>query len=267
MTDFYDQTQRLYITKDSGIGRLVLNRPDKYNALTMAMWQAIPAYLAALDSDPDVRVVIVTSSTPKAFCTGADIAEMGEIALDEKLREENRIALRDAQRVLARLHKPTIAQISGACFGGGCGIALHCDLRFASTDSKFGITPAKLGLVYPLNDTKTLVDLIGPSHAKRILFTASTILPDEALKIGMIDGLYAPDELEAATLEFAAKMAAVSQYSLRGMKKFIRRIMDGQVDDDADTAIIFTDAHDSIDYSEGIAAFMAKRKPDFKWNG
>lgn len=267
MTDFYDQTEKLYITKDSGIGRLVLNRPDKYNALTMAMWQAIPEYLRALDTDPDVRAVIVTSSTPKAFCTGADIAEMGEIALDEKLREENRIAIRDAQRILARLHKPTIAQISGACFGGGCGIALHCDLRFASTDSKFGITPAKLGLVYPLNDTKTLVDLIGPSHAKRILFTASTILPDEALQIGMIDGLYAPDALEDATLAFAAQMAAVSQYSLRGMKKFIRRIMDGQVDDDADTATIFTDAHDSIDYKEGIAAFTGKRKPDFKWNG
>lgn len=267
MTDFYDQTKGLYITKDSGIGRLVLNRPDKYNALTMAMWQAIPEYLTALDADPEVRAVIVTSSTPKAFCTGADIAEMGEIAQDERRREENRRAIRDAQRILARLNKPTIAQISGACFGGGCGIALHCDLRFASTDSKFGITPAKLGLVYPLNDTKTLVDLIGPSHAKRILFTARTILPEEALQIGMIDGLYAPEELEGATLEFAAQMAAVSQYSLRGMKKFIRRIMDGQVDDDGCTATIFTDAHDSDDHHEGLKAFKEKRKPNFTWNG
>ncbi len=267
MTDFYDQSQRLYIEKDNGVGRLVLNRPEKYNALTMSMWQAIPEYLAALDTDRDVRVVIVTSSTPKAFCTGADIPEMKELAKDEKLREENRKAIRDAQRILARLDKPTIAQISGACFGGGCGIALHCDIRLASTDSKFGITPAKLGLVYPLNDTKTLVDLVGPSHAKTILFTARTLLPDEALRIGMIDGVYEPDKLEAATLDFASQMTAVSQYSVRGMKKFIRRIMDGQVDDDAGTAKIFTDAHDCDDHTEGLNAFMEKRKARFRWNG
>lgn len=265
MTDFFDQTKRLYITKEGGIGRLVLNRPEKYNAMTMAMWQAMPDYLAALDNDPEVRVVIVTSSNDKAFCAGADIKELGELAQDEAMREENRKALVHAQQCLSRLNKPTIAQIRGACFGAGCGISLHCDLRFASTDSKFGITPAKLGIVYPLSDTKTLVDLVGPSHAKSILYTARTVLPDEALRIGLIDGLHAPDALAAATVELAGQMAEVSQYSIRGMKKFIRRIMDGQVADDDETAQIFTDAHDGVDHKEGVEAFMAKRKPDFKW--
>ncbi len=267
MTDFFDKSQKLYIEKKDGIGRLVLNRAEKHNAITEKMWLDFPAYLNALDEDKDVRVILITSAAPKAFSAGADIVEFGEIATNPERRERNRMGIRDAQRTLARLKKPTIAMISGVCIGGGCGVSLHCDFRFAAEGSKFGVTPAKLGLVYSLNDTKHLVDLVGPSKAKSILFTGRMVSADEALTIGLIDELFTVEKLEEETLAFAAQMVAVSQYSIQGSKRVIRRILDGQSDDDTQTSRWFTDAHDEIDNAEGVKAFMEKRKPNFKWNG
>lgn len=264
--DFYDQSAPVYLEKKDGIGRLVLNRPDKRNAVNLDMWARLPVYLKALDADKDVRVVLVTSSRAGVFCAGADISEFEEIATNAEKRELQRVSIRDGQRTLARLGKPTIAMINGPCVGAGCGISLHCDFRFAAAGSRFGITPAKLGIVYPLNDTKHLVDLVGPSNAKRILFTAGLIDGEKALSMGLIDELFSADALEQETLAFAAQMVGVSQYSLRGMKKTIRRIVDGQVDDDAVTSKWFTDAHTGEDYRAGVKAFMAKEKPKFTWN-
>jgi len=267
MYDPCDKSNPVYIEVADQIGYLVLNRPDKRNALTVAMWQALPRLLALLDDNPQVRVITVCSSQPEAFCAGADIDTFRRVAGDPAAREENRLAIRDGQRALARTEKPTIARISGACIGAGCGIAIHCDLRFASSDSRFGITPAKLGLVYPLNDTKQLMDLVGPSEAKKLLFTARLIDAEEALRVGLVDDIFPPDRLDAETAAFASDMASRSQYALRGMKKSIRRIMDGQTDDDAETARWFQDAHSHDDYHEGVAAFFEKRAPNFSWNG
>ncbi len=265
--DFSDKNGVIYTDYKDGIGYLVLNRPDKRNAMLQTMWEAIPKAVANLDANPDVRVIIVTGSSDKAFCAGADLAELEEIATSAERRESNRLAIRNAQRSLARAEKPTIAQIWGACVGGGCGLAIHCDMRFAAQGSKFGITPAKLGLVYPLNDTKQLVDLVGPSKAKSILFSAGKMDADEALSIGLIDRVFQSYDLEGETFAFAQQIAKQSQYSVRMMKKFIQRVLDGQLDDDAETAAIFGDAHEGLDATEGVRAFLEKRAPVFKWTG
>ncbi len=267
MTDLNDPNSPVFLEKDGPIGRLVLNRPEKRNAMSEAMWASIPDAVTQLDADPDVRVIIVCSSSEKAFSAGADIAELEQIAASPVRQESNRQAIRDAQRMLARAKKPTIAQVAGACMGGGCGIAIHCDMRFAANTARFGITPAKLGIIYPLNDTKQLMDLVGPAKAKSMLFTGRVVDAEEALRIGLVDELFAAEELGERTLSFAHQIAQVSQYSVRGIKQTIRLILDGQHDDDEVTAKMFTDAHTGIDAVEGVRAFLEKRSPAFPWNG
>lgn len=266
MNEYSDKTKSIYVEVEGSIGSLVLNRARKRNAMSEAMWSALPKALEVLDHDTRVRVIIVRSSSPEAFSAGADIAELEVIAKDPARQESNRIAIREAQRALARTKKPTIAQISGSCMGGGCGLAIHCDMRFAAHGARFGITPAKLGLIYPLNDTKQLMDLIGPAKAKSMLFTGRVLDAEEALSIGLIDELYGAGELEQKTLSFAQQIASVSQYSVRSIKTIIRRILDGQVDDDAATAEMFRAAHEGVDAAEGVRAFLEKRAASFNWN-
>jgi len=265
--DFSDNSKPVFVKREGAIGYLLLNRPAKKNAMSEAMWTAIPEALQILDRDRDVRVIILASSTEGAFSAGADIAELEAIATSSARQESNRKAIREAQRALARTEKPTIAQIGGVCMGGGCGLALHCDMRFASADARFGITPAKLGIVYPLNDTKQLMDLVGPAHAKSMLFTARVMGADEALSIGLIDEVHAAGDLAEKTAAFAGQISAVSQFSVRNMKKIIRQILDGQIDDNEATADIFKAAQEGVDAKEGIRAFLEKRSANFTWNG
>ncbi|MBV1900852.1 MAG: enoyl-CoA hydratase/isomerase family protein [Kordiimonadaceae bacterium] len=256
----------IYTEREGTIGRVILNRAEKRNAMSEAMWAAIPAAVAELDADPQVRVIILTSNGQGAFSAGADIAELQVIATDPERRESNRKAIRDAQRCLARAKKPTIAVIWGACIGGGCGLALHCDFRFAATKAKFAITPAKLGIVYPLNDTKQLIDLVGPSKAKSLLFTGRMVAADEALAMGLVDHVCSEADLTTDVQAFAAQLASASQYSIQHMKHFVQRVLDGQIDDDETTAQIFKDAQEGEDAAEGVTAFLEKRSADFRWS-
>ncbi|WP_417450554.1 enoyl-CoA hydratase/isomerase family protein [Kordiimonas sp.] len=266
MTDFEDTSRAIYIEAGGPVGSVVLNRPAKRNAMSEAMWRDLPQAVQALDNDGAVRVIVVRSSSDAAFCAGADIAELEAIARDKKRQESNRVAIREAQRSLARAKKPTIARITGACMGGGCGIALHCDMRIAAHGARFGITPAKLGLVYPLNDTKQLMDLVGPSKAKSMLFTGRVLDVEEALAIGLIDELCAPEELDIKVSALSHQIAAVSQYSVRGIKILVQNVLDGQCDDDDATAEMFRAAHEGQDAVEGVRAFLEKRPADFRWN-
>lgn len=265
--NYEDKSSVVQIERQGVIGKIILNRPEKRNAMSEVMWAAIPDAVQTLDMDPEIRVIILTSSTHEAFSAGADIGELEVIANDPDRRESNQQAIAGAQRSLARAKKPTIAQIWGACVGGGCGLAIHCDFRYAATTSKFAITPAKLGIVYPLSDTKQLVDLIGPSKAKSILFTGRMFNAEEAFSMGLVDGIYAASALEDYVLSFAQELSSASQYSIQHMKQFIQRVLEGQAQEDADTAAIFRDAQLEEDAAEGLRAFLEKRPPNFKWTG
>ncbi|MCU0948016.1 MAG: enoyl-CoA hydratase-related protein [Porphyrobacter sp.] len=243
---------------DGAVASLLIDRADKRNAFNMAMWQAAPGLLAEAASNPAVRLLVVRSAHGgSAFCAGADIAELLANKDDASWRAANQAAINRLQHDLARLPLPTLAFIEGDCIGGGCGIALACDLRIATSAARFGITPAKLGLVYPLHDVKLLVDLVGPGQAKRILYTGNLLSAEEALRIGLVEQLAdTPDAM-------IADLLAASPHSIRESKGFIRRVLDGQVADDADTLAAFAAAFEGADFCEGTAAFVEKRKPVF----
>jgi enoyl-CoA hydratase/carnithine racemase len=234
---------------------LLLDRAEKRNAMTTAMFAAVPELLTEAG---DARVLILTSATGELFCAGADIGELSANADSLAWRQENQRAINAAQYALARAPFATIAFIDGDCVGGGCGLAMACDLRVASARARFGITPAKLGLVYPLHDTKLLVDLVGPGAAKRILFTSALIDAEEALRIGLID------VIADSPYPLAAQIADKSPHSIREAKTMVRRILDGQAEDDAETLGIFADAFTGDDFAEGVAAFLAKRPAVFR---
>lgn len=250
----------LRLTIADGIARLWIDRPAKRNAMDQAMWEAFPTLVESAMADSGVRVLIV-GSAQGPFCAGADIGEFATASGDAAWRARNQAAIRATQITLARAPKPTVAMIDGDAIGGGCGIAMACDVRIASSRARFGITPAKLGLVYPLHDTRLLVDLVGPAQAKRLLFSAMLIDATEALRIGLVQEL--ADDIEGAAAAFAASISAASPASQRASKAIVRRIVEGAHDDDATSAAGFDEAFTGADFEEGVAAFLGKRKPVF----
>jgi len=257
-------TAPLLLTRSGPIGTLTLNRPDKRNALTKAMWQALPTVLAEAEADRELLVLIVRGQGDH-FAAGADIAEFPETYATLESSREYSDAVQAAGRALAAFPKPTIAAVRGACVGGGCGLALACDLRFASAEARLGITPGKLGLAYSLGDTKRLVDAVGPSRAKDILFSGRLVEANEALAIGLVDRVFAIDAFEAELQAYAEGLTRVSQYSARTMKATINAIVGGQ---DAETPAsyeAYLECFQSDDFKEGYAAFLAKRSPTFRF--
>lgn len=248
----------LRLEKHGATAHLLIDRAAKRNAFDMAMWQAMPRLLGEVACDPALRLLVLRAAQPGAFCAGADIGELLANKDDAGWRTANQSAINAAQFALTRFALPTIAFVEGDCVGGGCGLALACDLRVATTAARFGITPAKLGLVYPLHDVKLLTDLVGPGQARRMLYTGSLIDAAEALRIGLVEAV--GDNIAP----FAEPILAASPHSAREIKLFVRRVLDGQADDDADTLEIFAKAFTLPDFLEGTSAFVEKRKPEFR---
>lgn len=255
----------ILLARDGAIARLILNRPGRHNAISLEMWQALPRLAAEIDGDPAIKAVIVTGAGGKAFSSGADIGEFATVyATPESSRAYND-AVRAGFHAVERIAKPTVAMVNGICVGGGCGLALNCDLRFAAEGARFGITPAKLGLVYSFADTKRLVDTVGPARAKDILFSGRLVEAEEALRIGLIDRLLPPDRLEAETVDYVTGLSRLSQYTIRATKRIVQEMVDGA---DAETPVsrrLFDDSFAGEDFREGYAAFLAKRPPGFTW--
>lgn len=255
----------IYMTKNGEIAEIILNRPDKLNALNAEVWQGIIDLFGQAGADDDVKVVILRSSAPRAFAAGADISEFPIVHATAESAGAYHDKIRTAYDAIASLNKPTIAMIRGVCFGGGCAIALNCDLRYADTTARFCIPPARLGIAYSLSETKRLADLIGPSRAKEMLMGAKVIEAPEALAIGLATRLFEPDALEAGTHDFARNLCDLSQFTIRAVKTMVSEISEGAVDETDTSRRLRVEGFLGADYIEGRDAFLEKRKAKFTY--
>jgi enoyl-CoA hydratase/carnithine racemase len=241
---------------------LTLNRPAKRNAITLAMWQSLPALMAEIAATPSAKLAVIAGAGGH-FAAGADISEFSQTFATPDSIAGFAASMGAAMESVATCPKPVIAQIEGACVGGGCGLALACDIRIAATGAKLGITPGKLGLAYTLADTKRLSDAVGFSQAKILLYTGRLVSAEEALALGLVDQVVPADALADTVRLLANEIAAASQTSSRITKATLALIAGGAVCDTAQTQGWFSEAAAGPDLTEGRAAFLAKRPPKF----
>jgi enoyl-CoA hydratase len=261
MTEIADFEIRL----DPPLAWIVFNRPDKLNAFTKRMWRDLPNVLKELEIDPTVRVIIFRGAGDAAFSAGADIEELQHL-YEEQGPESGFLGVTGiATDAIAECHTPTIAMIHGSCFGGGCAIALCADIRIASEEAVFAITPARLGIGYPFTGVERAVQELGPANARYMLMTAKRILADDALDMNLIQEIHKKEDLEAATIEMAHVLAENAPKSVRAIRKSVKQAV-LPPSDRANKAIHqwSIDCANSDDYREGLKAFMEKRKPKFR---
>ena len=235
-----------------GVATVVISNPAKRNAMTAAMWEELPALLERLAADPAVRVLVLTGAGD-TFCAGADITSLRDPATRTQALG---VA---AEEALAAFPKPALAAVRGYCVGGGSQLAAACDLRFAEEGATFGITPARLGVVYPASSTRRLVALVGPAAAKYLLFSGELIDARRALRTGLVDEvLAAGSALDERVRSFARVLASRSLLTQAAAKEYVT----GRGDRDAYWA---DQARRSGDTAEGVAAFLEHRTPRFTW--
>ena len=247
----------LRLTVTDRIATLTINRPARRNAMSFAMWSALPDLMAEITATQDARVLVIRGT--EHFSAGADIGEFATLRSGPDGARRYSAAVHAGERAIADLCLPTIAAISGFCIGGGCEIALACDIRIATADARFGITPANLGIVYNATSTRQLVQAVGPAWAKQLLFSGDLIDATTALRIGLVNEI----ATDGRAAELATRIASRAAVSLRGSKQIINRIGTGEPIDGPDVDRLYDDAVTSTDYAEGVSAFLAKRDPVF----
>src|ERR1700733_492645 len=255
----------IYLSFEQRYARVVLNRAERRNAITCAMRRAKTAIRAAIEAREDLLVTLVEGEGAH-FSAGADIAELGDIYPDPGATRDFGDAMQDGLKALIELDRPTIAVIRGVAIGAGLGLALACDLRFCAADAHLAITPARLGLIYGHAETRRLVELIGPSRAKDLLFTARRIETDEALAIGLIDRRV-ETALQETVLGYARGLADMSQMSIRGGKRAVDATAAGLARETPAYRSLTEAAALGPDFTEGRAAFAEKRAAKFAFRG
>jgi enoyl-CoA hydratase len=260
------QTSKLLLEKDGPIGWIVFNQPEKRNAVSQEMWEAMPGYVADVAADDAIRVVILRGAGDRAFVAGADISQFKERRrnmTDEA--EYARISAR-GQEALAGLTKPLMAMIHGYCVGGGVSIAITCDLRIAADDARFGVPAARLGLGYHYTGMEKLMALVGPACTKEIFFTARTdFSAHDAWRMGLVNQVVPRAELETFTREYALTIARNAPLTLRSAKATVQQLLRPAAERDlALLDKLIADCFNSEDYQEGVRAFEEKRRPQFK---
>lgn len=240
----------LFADAADGVATVTIRNPTKRNAMTPAMWRRLPGLLDELAAEPTVRTLVLTGADG-TFCAGADISALR----DEPPRSQSLAVT--AEEALAAFPKPTLAAVRGYCVGGGCQLAAACDLRFASADAQFGVTPAKLGLVYPASATQRLVRLTGPATAKYLLFSGELADATRALRTGLVDEVHPEGELDGRVAEFARTLAARSQLTQVAAKEYVDGAGAG-ADREQQAAA-------SGEAAEGVSAFLERRTPRFGW--
>ena len=258
-------TTKMIAEKDGPIGHIIFNNPARHNAVSLDMWEAVPKILDDYEADDRIRVIVLSGAGGKAFVSGADISEFKEKrATEEAAAAYSRIS-EGARKRIEETPKPTIAMIRGYCIGGGVGTALACDMRIAAEGSRFGIPAAKLGLGYAYDGIRKLIDLVGPACAREIFYTARQFSAEEALRMGLVNQLVPPGELETYVRDYCEMIAANAPLTVRSVKVIVAEALkDAHARDMALTKRVVEECFASEDYAEGRTAFMEKRKPVFK---
>jgi enoyl-CoA hydratase/carnithine racemase len=258
------KTDKMLSRKEGGVGYLIFNNPERHNAVSLDMWEAASGYLEDFAKDDAVRVVVLTGAGGKAFVSGADISKFESERSSQEAIDRYNIAVDAANTAVYEFPKPTIAMIRGYCIGGGVGLALCCDLRICSDNSKFGVPAAKLGLGYGYKGIKKLVDVVGPSFAKEIFYTARQFTAVEALQMGLVNRVVSADDLEKYVKDYAETIGGNAPLTVSSVKYIVgETLKDESKRDLKKCADLVAQCFASSDYIEGRKAFMEKRKPNF----
>jgi enoyl-CoA hydratase len=248
----------------AGIGCLTFNNPERRNAVTVEMWQAVSALLTEFENDSAVRVVVVRGAGGRSFVSGSDITQFEDQRRNAEQSEAFARHSSDALHKLAEFGKPVIAMIQGYCIGGGVRVAGCADIRIAADDAVFAIPAGKLGLGYSFDSAEQLAGLVGPSFAKEMLFTGRRFSADDALRIGLVNHVVPRDRIEAIAMELAGDIARNAPLTLRAAKIAVNQSqLAPEQRDMARVEASIRACFDSRDYAIGRKAFKEKRTPDF----
>ncbi|MBM4258140.1 MAG: enoyl-CoA hydratase [Deltaproteobacteria bacterium] len=258
--------QPLLFHKEAPLAWITFNRPERRNAVSLEMWQAIPDFVAQVAADNDIRVLLIRGAGDEAFISGADISQFGSVRANADTTQTYDRATGTALASLATLEKPVVAMINGICFGGGCSVAVMCDLRICSDDSRFCIPAARLSVAYPVErGVERLVHVVGAANATEILVTARVYNAAEALRMSLVNQVVPKAELESYTRDYALKIADNAPLSVASHKFFVRESTKAATLRDMDKIRAWsTRCFNSDDYKEGVTAFMQKRRPKFQ---
>jgi enoyl-CoA hydratase len=258
------QTDKMLSRKEGKVGYLTFNNPERHNAVSLEMWEAASGFLEDFKSDNNIRVVVVTGAGGKAFISGADISKFEKERSTQEGVDRYNAAVDHANNAFYTFPKPTIAMIRGYCIGGGVGLALCCDMRICTDSSKFAVPAAKLGLGYRYDGLKKLVDLVGPSFAKEIFYTARQFTAAEARVMGLVNRVLPDAELESYVKDYAETIAANAPLTVDSVKYIVGQAVADESKRNLKKCDELVQAcFASNDYKEGRKAFMEKRKPVF----
>jgi enoyl-CoA hydratase len=250
---------------DDGVGLVTFNQPAKRNAMSVDMWGGLAEILNDWREDRSVRVVVMTGAGAKAFVSGADISQFEQHRSNDDARREYDNLTKGGRDALAAFDKPMIARIRGYCLGGGLAIAMKADLRIAAVDSEFGIPAARLGIAYGFESVRELVSLVGPAHARMILYTGQRIDAREAERIGLVNRVVPDEDLSDTVVDIARTIADNAPLSVHASRITVDQVLRDKDDRDIDAIERASQAcFDSQDYREGRTAFMEKRAPRFR---
>lgn len=254
--------ENVLLERRGRVALVTINRPDKLNALNIATRKELADALDELRDDEEIRVAVITGAGEKAFVAGADISEfVGRTAVEQRAAMKARNILITA----GEFPKPLIAMINGFCLGGGCELALACDIRLASDRAKFGQPEINLGVIPGGGGTQRMTRLIGEGKAMQMILTGEMIDAQEAYRLGLVNEVYPAAELEAKTMEMANKIAEKSPIALAMAKTSVKNAARTNLRQGLDQEIdLFALCFSSEDKEEGVRAFLEKRKPEFK---
>ena len=258
------QTDKMLSRKQGHVGHMIFNNPERRNAVSLEMWDAAAEILDDFVKDAAIRVVVLSGAGGKAFVSGADISKFESERSNEQAIARYNAAVERANTAIYNFPKPTIAMIQGYCIGGGLGLAVCCDLRIASADSRFAVPAAKLGLGYGFPGIKRLSDLVGPAFTKEIFYTARQFDAAEAQTMGLVNRVLPSAELETFVTGYADAIGANAPLTVAAVKFIVNETTRDESKRDPDRcAAMVKRCFDSKDYVEGRRAFMEKRKPAF----